>query len=799
VAALAGIRYLWWRLATLSHTGVPGAVFFSAEALNYVGVVFTAVALARVRHRPSPPLAPPAGTLDVFVTVCGEPEDMVAETVRAALAIVYPHATYVLNDGRVSGKPGWRNIDELCRRLDVPCFTRTAGGPGKAANLNHALALTDGEFILTLDADHHVSPTAATEILGWFADPKVSFVCTRQSFDTEGHSDVLNNEEAIFYGVLQRAKDADDCAFSCGNGTVYRRSALASMGGFSEWSFVEDLHTSYCLHAAGWTSVYHPLPVTLGTAPVLAAEYARQRLRWAMDSLRLLIFDSPVLRRGMRSRQRMHYLHTTSSYLVLATQTIFLTGPPLYLLARVSVLRPTSSAAYLDHVLPYLVAIAAMLAAYVGLVRAARTAQSAMFAAPVYVSALILTLAGRRPGGVTAKVRGARASWLLAPQTLALGCLVAGVAFAAIDHRPGGSPIAVVWGGVMAFLLVGPLAAVSERPRRVRILATTGRAIVVILVVAVLLPGLPLAFRTRVVPPRQGAYLGVSADGLPEGNRSLVSWVQANSGLRPQLVQWFQQWRSGETAFRTDWAEAVAAQGAIPLITWEPWAKPPGGYVDPNQPTARLQRILDGIDDDYIRLWARAAAAYRRPILLRFMHELNGSWYPWSIGFNGNTAAQSVAVWRRLHDIFVAEGATNVSWVWSVQEIGNAAAGVHDLLAAYPGANYVDWIGISGINVSPAGWRDAGQIFGSTYRLLAGLGRPFMVAEVGTQAGFGDQAAWVVDAMTRFRRDMPAVKAVVWLDRLVNMDFRFNAATSRALAREAQSSWWRARPVRARA
>ena len=208
---------------------------------------------------------------------------------------------------------------------------------------------------------------------------------------------------------------------------------------------------------------------------------------------------------------------------------------------------------------------------------------------------------------------------------------------------------------------------------------------------------------------------------------------------------------------------------------------------------ARLQRILDGADDAYIRSWARAAAAFRHPILLRFMQELNGLWYPWSIGVNGNTAAQSVAVWRHVHDLFVAEGATNVSWVWSV------VPNMPHLLDAFPGRDYVDWVGVSVLNQSAATWLSAEQMFGaSTSRVLASLGRPIMIAELGTLAQGGDQAAWVADAMTYYRQVTPEVKAVVWLDFDVNVDYVLDPAATRALAQAARNPWWRAPTTRVR-
>ena len=43
---------------------------------------------------------------------------------------------------------------------------------------------------------------------------------------------------------------------------------------------------------------------------------------------------------------------------------------------------------------------------------------------------------------------------------------------------------------------------------------------------------------------------------------------------------------------------------------------------------------------------------------------MNGNWFAWMEGVNGNQPGEYVAAWRHVHDIFTAVGATNVSWVW---------------------------------------------------------------------------------------------------------------------------------------
>jgi beta-mannanase len=42
---------------------------------------------------------------------------------------------------------------------------------------------------------------------------------------------------------------------------------------------------------------------------------------------------------------------------------------------------------------------------------------------------------------------------------------------------------------------------------------------------------------------------------------------------------------------------------------------------------------------------------------------MNGDWYPWGKGINGNQLGQYVQAWRHVHDIFAAIHADNVLWV----------------------------------------------------------------------------------------------------------------------------------------
>ena len=93
--------------------------------------------------------------VDVFITVAGEPVELVEKTLAAARAMDYPDfEVYLLNDGFVANKDNWRDIEALASRYGVHCITRTVPGGAKAGNINNALNLSHNPLVAIFDADH---------------------------------------------------------------------------------------------------------------------------------------------------------------------------------------------------------------------------------------------------------------------------------------------------------------------------------------------------------------------------------------------------------------------------------------------------------------------------------------------------------------------------------------------------------------------------------------------------------------------------------------------------------------------
>lgn len=464
--ALGGF-YLSWRLTSLIGPRGLALALWVGELVAYLSIVASVMVMWQRRVREGP-LSGPRGTFDVFVPVCGEPAQMVEQTLAAALAVAYPHRVWLLNDGRIAGKENWQEIEALARHKGVRCLTRTAGRRGKAANLNHGLRHSSAEFVGVIDADHRVDAGFAHETLGYFEDPNVAFVTTPQVFHVPG-KDVLNNLEPFFYSYQQPAKDAANAAFSCGNGVVYRRAALAEIGGFSEWNLVEDLHTSYRLHAAGFGSVYHPRALTIGTAPTTAAGLARQRLTWAIDSLRILFFDSPLRKRGLTLRQRAHYLYTTTIYLAGIVQLTFWIAPLVYLLLQLSALRGSEAGpGYALTAGPYYLFVFGWLATFLGVRDTLRAAAQRTFLAPIFlVAALKAAFAREQASTVTDKVAVPRFSLLLLPMLGMAALTVVALTYAAVTAERR-MTVAMAAAAGTTLLMSGMLTAVTsdDRTRR---------------------------------------------------------------------------------------------------------------------------------------------------------------------------------------------------------------------------------------------------------------------------------------------------------------------------------------------
>lgn len=292
---------------------IAGEVFHVWQVATFIYTVWdTSYRPAILRAYEPPPV-------DVFITVAGEPVDLVRKTIIAAKTMRYPSlSVHVLNDGFVAKKDNWREIEALAARLGVGCITRTVPGGAKAGNINNALKFTRNPFIACFDADHAPHPDFLLKTVPHFVDAKVAFVQTPQFYKNYAENYLTRSsweQQALFFGPICKGKNRLNAVTMCGTNMVIRRSALEEVGGICTETITEDLITGLLLHAKGYTSVYVPEVLAEGLACEDLLSYSKQQFRWARGTLDVIFRWNPLFIHGLSWAQRIQYLASASFYL----------------------------------------------------------------------------------------------------------------------------------------------------------------------------------------------------------------------------------------------------------------------------------------------------------------------------------------------------------------------------------------------------------------------------------------------------------------------------------------------------
>jgi hypothetical protein len=268
-----------------------------------------------------------------------------------------------------------------------------------------------------------------------------------------------------------------------------------------------------------------------------------------------------------------------------------------------------------------------------------------------------------------------------------------------------------------------------------------------------------------------GATIGdqLTGDQAP-WDMSAVSKFESITGKGLSLVNFFSPFAncSGSKCsfykFPTEPMEDIRQHGSIPVFSWSSQSIP----SSLNEPDFQLSDVIAGNYDSYIREFAEDARDWGHPFFLRYDWEMNGNWFPWSEGVNGNQSGEFVTAWRHVHDIFAAVGATNVTWVWC-PNVDSANKLQTSVASDYPGDEYVDWTGLDGYNWGPSkgGWTSFSHLYSSTYHEITDTvapGKPLLIGEMGSTEKGGSKASWISEALAEIPTAFPKIRAMLWFD-----------------------------------
>lgn len=250
----------------------------------------------------------------------------------------------------------------------------------------------------------------------------------------------------------------------------------------------------------------------------------------------------------------------------------------------------------------------------------------------------------------------------------------------------------------------------------------------------------PVAVPTKAdILGQQSRWYGLYTAQSPF-NWSEYDQVSQEVGKATNMVGFFQGFDQdfNQNAVQRSWAN-----GRLPMMTWES-VPAKTGNDQPYVEGYTNEDVISGKFDAYLTQYAKALAANGQPLVIRFDHEMNGQWYNWSESAKQQNAAGSyTAMWQHVWNVFQANGANQYAiWDWSpsrIDKLGNAKYQTLEYMQNYyPGAEYVDWVGMSGY------YRDATEqptfenTFGATLAQIRQVapGKGIVLNEIGaTETG----------------------------------------------------------------
>jgi mannan endo-1,4-beta-mannosidase len=264
-----------------------------------------------------------------------------------------------------------------------------------------------------------------------------------------------------------------------------------------------------------------------------------------------------------------------------------------------------------------------------------------------------------------------------------------------------------------------------------------------------------------------GSYIGLYPEGVPGSYAGVTAFTTA-TGIRPNLVPYYSGWLE---PFQAEFAMTAADNGAVPLV-----------QINPDN--ASVAAIASGRYDAYLSEYAEAVRAYRHPVIVSFGHEMNGNWYSW--GNQHTPPVVFVAAWRHIVNLFRAEGARNVTWLWAVNVI-NVHNGIPPPRPWWPGRSYVTWVGIDGYYRSPSS--TFASLFGPTIAAVRALTHdPILIAETAAAPAAG-QPAKIADLFAGVR--LYGLLGFMWFDAVHIKDWRISSPAAIAAFRHGAQNYKR--------
>jgi Glycosyl hydrolase family 26 len=169
-----------------------------------------------------------------------------------------------------------------------------------------------------------------------------------------------------------------------------------------------------------------------------------------------------------------------------------------------------------------------------------------------------------------------------------------------------------------------------------------------------------------------------------------------------------------------------------------------------------LKAIAAGRYDRSLKRFGTDLAQLGQRVVVSFAAEPNGTWYTWACLHT--SAAVYIAAWQHVHNI-VDRYDHQVIWMWDVN--ATYATASCSLQSRWPGAAYVNWVGVDGYLRNPGDTFN--QILAPTITEVHGItGKPVLIAETGVP-DVPNAVPWLKSIFTE-AATIPYVIGIVYFD-----------------------------------
>lgn len=356
--SVVAVIYFIWRIFYTMPLGDPvigtviGIVVLLTELIGFLELIFhlwISIHDQPKRRRSESKILP---DVDVLITACGEPLDVLKGTISACCGIDYPadkKHVFVCDDGDCD------ELRDLSSELGVGYLRRQEHQHAKAGNLNEALKVTDSPLVAVFDADMRPKREFLSRTVPHFLgssekhgirkiDETVGFVQTPQCFEGPdlfqrafGKEAGISNEQDYFYFSIEPSRNRINAVILAGTNMLISRKALEDVGGFHTDTLTEDFATGIEITKKGYRTIDITEELAVGEVPHDLPSLISQRRRWARGCISSGRTTHFLFSKDLSGTQKISYLLAILYWYYPLKRFLYLIGPLLYVIAGIPV------------------------------------------------------------------------------------------------------------------------------------------------------------------------------------------------------------------------------------------------------------------------------------------------------------------------------------------------------------------------------------------------------------------------------------------------------------------------------